>query len=99
MLGYTPPPWADTPWADTHQGDTPWADPRADTPLLSACWDTQCPVHAGIDMATAADGTHPTGMHSYDCIYMNLNKYFFQKNLSENKQRWIAPGKQTAYSW
>ena len=24
----------------------------------------QCPVHAGIDMATAADGTHPTGMHS-----------------------------------
>ena len=43
---------------------------------LSACWDTPpgqtpspppgtpCPVHAGIDMATAADGTHPTGMHS-----------------------------------
>ena len=24
-----------------------------------------CPVHAGIDMATAADGTHPTGMHSF----------------------------------
>ena len=23
-----------------------------------------CPVHAGIDVATAADGTHPTGMHS-----------------------------------
>ena len=22
------------------------------------------PVHVGIDMATAADGTHPTGMHS-----------------------------------
>ena len=30
----------------------------------SACWDTQCPLRAGIDMATAADGTHPTGMHS-----------------------------------
>ena len=28
--------------------------------------DTPHPVHAGIDMATAADGTHPTGMHS--CI-------------------------------
>ena len=23
-----------------------------------------CPVHAGIHMATAADSTHPTGMHS-----------------------------------
>ena len=33
------------------------------TPLPSACWDTQCPVHAGIDMSSA--GTHPTGMHSY----------------------------------
>ena len=46
---------------------------------LSACWDTHspgqkhpppswadplCPVHAGIDMVTVADGTHPTGMHS-----------------------------------
>ena len=26
-----------------------------------------CPVHAGIHMATAADGTHPTGMHSCVC--------------------------------
>ena len=47
--------------------------------LPSAYWDTHppcqvhagiytpCPVHAGIDMATAADCTHPTGMHScYD---------------------------------
>ena len=25
---------------------------------------TPRPVHAGIHMATAADGTHPTGMHS-----------------------------------
>ena len=34
-------------------------------PLPSACLDTSpFPVHAGIDMATAADGTHPTGMHS-----------------------------------
>ena len=23
------------------------------------------PVHAGTDIAPAADGTHPTGMHSY----------------------------------
>ena len=28
------------------------------------------PVHAGIDMATAADGMHPTGMHS---CYENVN--------------------------
>ena len=48
---------------------------------VSACWDTPpawavhagihptCPVHAGIDMATAADGAHPTGMHSCLCCY------------------------------
>ena len=35
--------------------------PRTDTPPWA---DTPCPVHAGIDMATAADSTHPTGMHS-----------------------------------
>ena len=40
---------------------------------LSACWDIHPlgrhppgqTVRAGIDMATAADGTHPTGMHSF----------------------------------
>ena len=40
-------------------------------PLPSACWDTPppCPVHAGIGMASAADGTHPTGMHScFKCL-------------------------------
>ena len=30
------------------------------------------PVHAGIDSATAADGTHPTGMHS--CL-VEISKY------------------------
>ena len=34
----------------------PWADAPGQTP--------PSPVHADIDMATAADGTHPTGMHS-----------------------------------
>ena len=62
---------ADTPlWADTPSGQTPlWADtplgrhPRADTPPGRP----PCPVHARIHTppaATAADGTHPTGMHS-----------------------------------
>ena len=52
-------------------------------PLPSACWDTHtpCPVHAGIHtsprqippkMATAADGTHPTGMHS--CSYYSIGQ-------------------------
>ena len=47
-------------------GKHAWADTSLcrHTPLPSACWDTQCPVHAGIDMATSADGMHPTGMHS-----------------------------------
>ena len=45
--------------------------PLADTPLgqttPAQCmlgYTPPCPVHAGIDMATAADVTHPTGMHS-----------------------------------
>ena len=40
--------------------------------------DTPCPVHAGIypppPVATAADGTHPTGMH---CV-----KFFFTFTVS-----------------
>ena len=45
------PPGRHSPWADTPQADTPQADTpfRADTPQ---------------QMATAEDGTHPTGMHS-----------------------------------
>ena len=62
----TPPPQADTPsqcrhplgrypsWQTSSWVDTPWADtPWADTPL---------------GMATASDGTHPTGMHSCSFI-------------------------------
>ena len=50
--GISPPPWADTP--------------EKDTPLANTSRQTiPCPVHAGIDMATAADRMHPTGMHSY----------------------------------
>ena len=58
MLGYTPPgqtppgqtpPWADTPlWADT---------PPRQTPTLGRPPPLQ-------QTATAADDTHPTGMHS-----------------------------------
>ena len=62
-----------------HWADTPPRQTRPDTPLPSA-WlgytQPPCPVHAGIHppaqcmlgynppAATAADGTHPTGMHS-----------------------------------
>ena len=47
--------------------------PRHTHPLPSACWDTPpCPLHAGIDMATAADGTHPTGMHSCLKVWFQL---------------------------
>ena len=31
------------------------------------------PVHTGIDMATAADGTHPTGMHSCHCEEFSIS--------------------------
>ena len=62
MLGYTPPSPTDAPL-----GRHPLPSACWDThPLPSAGWDTHtpCPMHAGIDVATAADGTHPTGMHS-----------------------------------
>ena len=67
MLGYNPP-GRHPPGQTLPLGQTP--PPRGQThlpgrhPLPSACWDTQCPVHAGIDMATAAEGMHHTGMHS-----------------------------------
>ena len=42
--------------------------PWADTPLTSTCWDTppaQCMLgYTPLPTATAADGTHPSGMHS-----------------------------------
>ena len=56
-------PWADTPQADTPPGQTPprqTPPPQADTP------HRQTPPR---QMATAADGTHPTGMHSC-CLWI-----------------------------
>ena len=59
-----PPPWTDPPeqtplWADTSRKTAPWTDtPWADTPL------GRHPYPPRAKTATAADGTHPTGMHS-----------------------------------
>ena len=50
ILGYTHPPLGRHP---------PWAN----TPYQVHA-GIQCLAYAGINMATAADGTHPTGMHS-----------------------------------
>ena len=41
--------------------------PWADNPLPSACWDTPPTL-----TATAADGTHPTGMHSCSTNVMTI---------------------------
>ena len=64
-------PWADTPGQTPLQADTPQADTLPaqymlgyTSPAQSILGYTPCPLHAGIDMATAADSTHPTGMHS-----------------------------------
>ena len=58
MLGYTSP--GRHPPTDPPQVDTPWADtPPADAPPP---WADTSPT-----TATAADGTHPTRMHS--CLY------------------------------
>ena len=54
------------------------------TPVPSACWDTPpCPVHSKIGMATAADGTHPTGMHS--CLEFAFASSFAQCEFSLEK--------------
>ena len=57
MVGYTPPPGADTPRSRSPRADHPWEQtpPRADSPL------EQTPPERRV---IAADGTHPTGMHS-----------------------------------
>ena len=47
-----------------------YTPPWADTPQCMLGYTPPCPVHAGIHMATAADGTHPTGMHS--CLNINV---------------------------
>ena len=53
-------------WADTPPGDIP-------RPVHAGIYTHPCPVHAGIHTHTcpvhagihpAADGTHPTGMHT-----------------------------------
>ena len=76
-------PLADTPWADLpgqtpHQADTPrQIPPLGRHPQPSACWDTRPPA------ATAADGTHPTGMHS--CFEKKKSRMFRSDgNLPEN---------------
>ena len=64
------PPRADTPWADPPPEQIPpWADtPWADTPRQTPPW-ADPPVW---QTATAADGTHSTGMHSCsDCNKKN----------------------------
>ena len=78
-LGQTHPPWPDTPvWAYTPPEQTPPSGqttpgrhlPGQTSPLPSACWDTHPPAQCMLGYnppspaATAADGTHPTGIHS-----------------------------------
>ena len=47
-------------------------------PLSSACWDTHTPLPSTCwdtrpaPATTAADGTHPTGMHSCSTVYTSL---------------------------
>ena len=80
MLGYTP--LGRHPPNPVHAG--------IHTPLPSACWDTHtplCQVHAGIDMATSADGMHPTGMQSCWNLKFNFTYKFFFVTMSKISSR------------
>ena len=55
-------PWSDTSPGQCMLGYTP--------PAQCMLGYTPCPMHAGIDMATAAVGTHPTGMHSCNKVIL-----------------------------
>ena len=82
------PPLADTPWA-RHPGQTP---PGADTPLGK---HSPCPVHVGIHIATAADGTHPTRMHYCQLIISGFFWDFLMRKLrrfSGRRTDWPLPG-------
>ena len=59
--GQAPSPQTDLPQANTPLGRTPWPDTRLDTKNTSADTPRGTPSPP---TATAADGTHPTGMHS-----------------------------------
>ena len=69
-VGKCTPPWQpDPPGRQTPSwADTPW---QADTPPLKAD-----PLPTGRTpspkMATTADGTHPTGMHSCKKLYVHM---------------------------
>ena len=54
-------------WADTHLVRPP---PGRQTPPSNACWDRLPPA------ATAADSTHPIGMHSCHRMYLTIDYYF-----------------------
>ena len=79
------PPWADTPWVNTPLGRHPQANtPQADTPWQTPTpWaytppqeDTRLGRHPPPPTATAADGTHPTGMQP--CLVIDLSRNLFR---------------------
>ena len=101
MLAYTPPPGRhplDTPLG-RHPLDTPLGrHPLADTPWVDTSPGQTHPSPLQ-QMATAADGTHPTGMHSCwelchhkNCPlcqrYIILNLMYGQKPETFNSQKW-----------
>ena len=57
------------PWVNTPSGKIPLGRHASPAQCMLG-YTPPCPVHAGIHppTATAADGTHPTGMHSCWCI-------------------------------
>ena len=85
VLGVADTPTGQTlPWADTTPGQTP---PRQTPPPHG-----QTPPHQ--QTATAADGTHPTGMHSCllkDCTYfMSVLCTFYSRNGGSETQTLLS---------
>ena len=113
ILGYHPPPGADTPLrADTSPDQAPpdhqappldQAPPAADPPLDQA---PPCAVHAG-RYGQQTGGMHPTGMQScwFRCGFALLNDKYYQKISSTLKyigERhrqpcWLPRGQQVSH--
>ena len=108
-------PWADTPLCRhiTPRQTPHWQTPLPGRhppgqippcPEHAGIYITPCPVHAGIhappkQAATAADGTHPTGMHSCWRICYRPKYHWSKTNRCTSRQDWLGMSDLRILGW